>query len=186
MIELNKIYCENCLDTMARMPDEFIDLTVTSPPYDGLRDYNGYVFDFEKIAKELFRVTKKGGVVVWVVSDQTINGCESLTSFKQAIYFVEQCGFNLHDTMIYKKNSLAYPTFDKYYPCFEYMFVFSNKNPKIINLISDRSNNQSGKRISGSERGIDGILNETSGSKNKRFIKNNGTRFNIWEYNTGW
>jgi len=101
MIELNKIYNENCLDTMARMPDNFIDLTVTSPPYDNLRDYKGYSFDFESIAKELYRVTKEGGVVVWVVGDATINGSETGTSFRQALYFKE-IGFNLHDTMIYQ------------------------------------------------------------------------------------
>ena len=103
-METNVIYNENCLDTMARMKDNFIDLVVTSPPYDGLRTYNGYSFPFEDIAKELYRVTKEGGVVVWNVSDSTINGSESLTSFKQAIYFVEECGFNLHDTMIYATN----------------------------------------------------------------------------------
>ena len=99
-LELNKIYNESNLDTMKRMPDNFVDLTVTSPPYDGLRTYNGYSFPFEDIAKELFRVTKNGGVVVWIVGDSTINGCESLTSFKQALYFKE-IGFNVHDTMIY-------------------------------------------------------------------------------------
>ena len=65
-MEINKIYNENCLDTMAMMPDGFIDLTVTSPPYDNLRDYNCYSFDFEAVAKESYRVTKQGGVVVWV------------------------------------------------------------------------------------------------------------------------
>ena len=117
---------------MARMEDNFIDLTVTSPPYDGLRKYNGYSFDFESIAKELFRVTKKGGVVVWVVGDETKNFCESLTSFKQAIYFVEDCGFNLLDTMIYHKSNYApaYPTLRRYANTFEYMFVFSKGKPK--------------------------------------------------------
>ena len=57
---------------MARMPDGFVDLTVTSPPYDNLRTYNGYCFDFENVAKELFRITKQGGIVVWVVGDATI------------------------------------------------------------------------------------------------------------------
>ena len=99
MIEINKNYNENCLETMAKMPDCFVDLTVTSPPYDGLRTYNGYSFPFEDIAKALYRVTKKGGVVIWVVNDSTKNGSESLTSFKQALYFKE-IGFNVHDTMI--------------------------------------------------------------------------------------
>jgi site-specific DNA-methyltransferase (adenine-specific) len=131
-MEINKIYNENCLDTMSRMPDNFIDLTVTSPPYDNLRDYKGYTFDFESIAKELFRVTKQGGVVVWVVGDATINGSETGTSFKQALYFKE-IGFKLHDTMIYEKNSSSYPSSAKsnrYTQIFEYMFVFSKGKPK--------------------------------------------------------
>ena len=81
-MEINKIYNENCLETMAKMPDNFIDLTVTSPPYDNLRTYKGYSFDFENVAKELFRVTKQGGVIIWVVGDQTKDGSESGTSFK--------------------------------------------------------------------------------------------------------
>ena len=100
-MDVNTIYNENCLDTMARMPDGFVALTVTSPPYDNLRSYNGYEFDFEPIARELFRVTKKGGVVVWVVGDATINGSETGTSFRQALYFKE-IGFNL-ETMVWEK-----------------------------------------------------------------------------------
>ena len=103
-MEINKIYNENCIDTMAKMPDNFIDLTVTSPPYDNLREYKGYSFAFEEIAKELFRIIKQGGVLVWVVADATINGSESGTSFKQALYFKE-IGFNLHDTMVYRKEN---------------------------------------------------------------------------------
>ena len=82
-LEINKCYNENCLDTMARMPDGFVDLTVTSPPYDDLRTYNGYCFDFEAVAKELFRVTKDGGVVVWVVGDATIKGSEMAIPWRQ-------------------------------------------------------------------------------------------------------
>jgi site-specific DNA-methyltransferase (adenine-specific) len=134
MIEINKNYNENCLDTMARMEDNFIDLTVTSPPYDNLRNYKGYSFDFETIAKELYRITKDGGVVVWVVGDATINGSETGTSFRQALFFI-QCGFNLHDTMIYSK--LKYPplTHKRYEQSFEYMFVLSKGKPKTFNPI---------------------------------------------------
>ena len=103
-MEINKIHNENCLSTMAQMPDGFIDLTVTSPPYDNLRKYNGYEFDFEPIARELFRVTKKGGAVVWVVCDKTIDGDESGTSFRQALFFKE-INFKLWDTEIYAKNN---------------------------------------------------------------------------------
>lgn len=130
-MEINKIYNENCLNTMARMPDNFVDLTVTSPPYDNLRDYKGYSFDFESVAKELFRVTKKGGVVVWVVGDATIEGSETGTSFKQTLFAME-CGFNLHDTMIYQKSTPPL-THNRYEQNFEYMFVWSKGNPNTFN-----------------------------------------------------
>ena len=101
-MELNKIYNMDCLEGLRTIDDCGIDLTVTSPPYDNLRTYNGYSFDFENIAKELYRVTKDGGVVVWIVGDATIKGSETGTSFRQALFFKE-VGFNLHDTMIYQK-----------------------------------------------------------------------------------
>ena len=133
-MEINKCYNENCLDTMAMMPDGFVDLTVTSPPYDNLRTYNGYCFDFENVAKELFRVTKDGGVVVWVVGDATIKGSETGTSFRQALYFKE-IGFNLHDTMMYRKINYIPLTHNRYEQEFEYMFVFSKGKPKTFNPI---------------------------------------------------
>jgi len=131
--ELNKIYNEPNLETMSRMPDNLIDLTVTSPPYDGLRTYNGYSFPFEEIAKELYRVTKQGGVVVWVVGDATVKGSETGTSFKQALFFKE-CGFNLHDTMIYHRKSMPL-THNRYEQWFEYMFILSKGKPKTFNPI---------------------------------------------------
>ncbi len=127
MIETEKIYCENCLETMSRMPDGFVSLTVTSPPYDNLRSYNGYEFDFEPIARELYRVTKKGGVVVWVVGDATINGSETGTSFRQALYFKE-IGFNLHDTMIWHREAMPL-SHNRYEQHFEYMFIFAKNAP---------------------------------------------------------
>jgi site-specific DNA-methyltransferase (adenine-specific) len=137
-IELNKIYNESNLDTMARMPDNFVDLTVTSPPYDGLRTYNGYSFPFEDIAKELFRVTKQGGVLVWIVGDATKNGSESGTSFRQALYFMD-VGFNLHDTMIYSSRKPPL-THNRYEQEFEYMFVFSKGRPNTFNPIKIKTN----------------------------------------------
>ena len=137
-MEINKIYNENCLDTMAKMPDNFVDLVVTSPPYDNLRDYKGYSFPFEDIAKELFRVVKFGGVVVWVVGDATINGSETGTSFKQALYFKE-IGFNLHDTMIWRKPNPIPTQSTRYQQEFEYMFVFSKGHIKIFNPIKVKS-----------------------------------------------
>ena len=149
-MEINKIYNENCIETMARMSDGFVDLTVTSPPYDNLRDYNGYSFPFEEVAKELFRVTKGGGVVVWIVGDETKKFCESLSSFKQAIFFVESCGFNLLDTMIWEKPNYApgYPTLRRYDNTFEFMFVFSKGKPKTCELICDKPKKESSKQRS--------------------------------------
>lgn len=149
MIEINKNYNESNLETMAKMPDCFVDLTVTSPPYDGLRTYNGYSFPFEDIAKELFRITKDGGVLVWVISDATVKGNESGTSFKQALYFKE-LGFNLHDTMIWIKDGGGAVGSNKCYTQnFEYMFVFSKGKINTTNLIYDKPNASFGKDKSG-------------------------------------
>ena len=130
---MNQVIQGDSLEILKTLEDNSIDLTVTSPPYDNLRIYNGYTFDFEGIAKELFRVTKQGGVVVWVVGDSTIKGSESGTSFKQALYFKE-IGFNLHDTMIYQKSTPPL-THNRYEQNFEYMFVFSKGKPNIFNGI---------------------------------------------------
>ena len=136
-MEVNKIICGDCLEVMPNIPDKFIDLTVTSPPYDNLRDYEGYKFDFENIAKELYRITKKGGVVVWIVGDATIKGSETGTSFRQALYF-KKIGFYLHDTMIYKKNNPIPLTHNRYEQYFEYMFVFGKGKPSTFNPIIDK------------------------------------------------
>lgn len=180
--EINRIYNESNCDTMRKMPNEFVDLVVTSPPYDELRNYKGYEWNFEEVAKELYRILKPGGIVVWVVNDSTVDGSETLTSFKQAIYFKENCGFSMHDTMIYEKNGASYPTQERYYQCFEYIFVLSKGTPKTINLLADRRN----KWIEGSwgkrtRRNKDGELVTGDKIQAKEF----GVRFNIWRYNTG-
>lgn len=180
-MEINKIYNEDCIETMKRMPDGLVNLTVASPPYDGLRTYNGYSFNFEEIAKQLYRVTKEGGVVVWVVGDSVINGGESGTSFRQALFFM-QCGFLLHDTMIYEKAGCSMPSESRYFQCFEYMFVFSKGRPSTVNLLKDRKNRfterwGTGKKVRDKEGNF-------SARKNYD-IKQFGTRFNIWRYSAG-
>lgn len=135
-MEINKIYNEDCMLTMKRMPDNFVDLVVTSPPYDDLRNYNGYSFEFGDVAKELYRIIKQGGVVVWIVGDATIDGSETGTAFKQALYFKE-IGFSLHDTMIYYKNNPMPQTGKRYHQHFEYMFCFSKGQPKTFNPIME-------------------------------------------------
>ena len=135
---------------MKTLKDNSIDLTVTSPPYDNLRTYNGYSFDFEGIAKELFRVTKEGGVVVWVVGDATIKGSETCTSDRQKLYFKDVCGFNVHDTMIWTKDGGGAVGSNKCYTQnFEYMFVFSKGKINTTNLIYDKPNASFGKDKSG-------------------------------------
>jgi len=132
---LNKIIAGDCIEAMKNFGENSIDLTITSPPYDDLRSYTGYEFPFEKIAEELFRVTKEGGVVVWVVSDATIKGSETGSSFKQALYFKE-VGFNLHDTMIFQKTNPIPQIYRKRYNNqFEYMFVLSKGTVKTHNPI---------------------------------------------------
>ncbi len=135
-MELGKIYHENCLVTLDRMPDDLIDMTITSPPYDDLRDYNGYHFPVEEIAASLYQKTKPGGVVIWVVGDRTLNGDETLTSFRHAITF-QEAGFKVHDTMIYAKNNpIPSDCGKRYRQCFEYMFCFSKGQPATFNPIT--------------------------------------------------
>lgn len=196
-MDINKIYNEDCLETMRRMLDNSVDMVMTSPPYDdmdedfnpipkrGLRDYKGYSWDFKAIAKEIYRVLKDGGVLVWVVNDLTIDGKETLSSCYQKIYF-NKVGFNIHDTMIYSKAGIQYPTHTRYYPRFEYMFILTKGSPKTYNPIKDRRNKYYDTVISGRERNKNGELTEMSGSKKRRRIKEFGVRWNIWEYATGW
>lgn len=177
---INKIICGNHLEILPGISDDTIHLTVTSPPYDDLRNYEGYIFNWKKLIPELYRITKKGGVVVWVVGDMTKDGSETGTSFRQSLYFMK-CGFKLHDTMIYEKPS-PNPETVRYYQSFEYMFVFSKGKPKTINLITDKINTQYGRSIHGTQRKKDGsLVQRLKCTKIKLF----GIRYNIWRYKTG-
>ena len=139
-MDLNKVLYGNSVDVMKTFPDNLVDMTITSPPYDSMRRYEGGSYDFEMFkgqAEQLYRITKEGGVVVWVVRDGTKNGSESGTSFKQALYFME-CGFKLYDTMIYAKNYFVPLTHRRYEQQFEYMFVFSKGRPKTFNGLREK------------------------------------------------
>ena len=167
---------------MNSMVNDFIDLVITSPPYDEMREYSGNsLIDFEKIASELHRVVKPGGVVVWVVGDQTVKGNESGSSFRQALFFKE-IGFNLFDTMIYLKPPRGACGNNKtYWQSFEYMFVFSKGQPKTINLIKDRLNIESRSGDRGTKRLPDGSLLKVQ----RGGYKGTGRRTNVWEYRIG-
>lgn len=181
-MESNTLIVGDCIEVLSSFEDQSIDFILTSPPYDNLRDYRGYDFDFEQIAQQLIRVLKNGRCLVWVSADQTIDGGESGNSFRQALYFIEN-GLILHDTMIYQKNGPPYPDQVRYYQVFEYMFVFAKGKPTIFNPISDRKN-----EWFGTKWGMSRTKRQTDGSLKKQAYKDvekYGVRFNIWKYKTG-
>ena len=183
---LNKFINGDSLEILQSMPDDAIDLIVTSPPYDDLRDYNKEIiwsFDkFKDIARELYRVMKKGGVIVWVVGDKTKSGNKSLSSFKQALYF-QELGFNIYDVIIYEKTGSAPPHPNRYFNTFEYMFIISKGKPKTINLLKDKKNKWGGHETYAeiTRREKDGSLTK----KGKKTINEFGIRTNIWRYANG-
>jgi DNA modification methylase len=183
-----ELYLGDCLERMKEIPDGSVDLTVTSPPYDNLRTYNGNNEQWgehvwKAVLAELYRITKDGGVVVWVVGDATIKGSETGTSFKQALWAME-CGFRLHDTMIYAKNNVYAhdPRNKRYKQCFEYMFVFSKGKPNTYNEIKDKPNKNAGKKLGGTKgRTKEGVKRDLK----PVIMSDFQARFNIWSYTTG-
>jgi DNA modification methylase len=179
----NQIIEGNCVEVMRQFDNESIDLTVTSPPYDDLRNYKGFIFPFEDIAKELYRITKQGGVVVWVVNDATINGSETGTSFKQALY-IREIGFNLHDTMIFKKtNPIPQIYRRRYNNEFEFMFVFSKgtvktHHPLMVDCL------HAGLELNGTTY-KNFSKNEQVREKLAKPVKDKKIKGNIWEYVVG-
>lgn len=171
------IYTGDCVDFMRNLKDGFINLTVTSPPYDNLRNYNGYSFDFEGVATELYRVTAMGGVVVWIIGDK-VNGGRSLTSFRQAIFF-QDIGFQMHDVMIYRKKNTPFMRSNAYTNCFEFMFILSKGKPSVFNPLKDKTK-RNGREMLVTNKGADGINRKIEATLNKE-----KTRVNIWEYAVG-
>jgi len=185
----NKIFCGDCRKILKEIDTCSIPLTITSPPYDQLREYSGgsgkaWNFEvFKPIAQQIFRVTKQGGIVVWVVGDATVNGSETGTSFRQALYFME-CGFNLHDTMIYEKANISFPESNRYYNAFEYMFVFSKGKPKTFNPIKTK-NPLGGKPVTSTKRGKNGIVIKDHGYVTKKLRPDYSVIRNVWIIQNG-
>ena len=183
---LNKINKGNNVTIMKKFPENSIDLVVTSPPYDDLRDYeNKLVWDFtsfKKVANELYRVLKKGGTLVWIIGDKTKDGNKSLTSFKQALYF-QKIGFYMYDVIIYEKAGSGPPHSKRYFNTYEYMFILTKGKPKTVNLLRDKKNSCAGMTTFTdiTRREKDGTLT----NKGKKVIKEYGVRTNIWRYNNG-
>jgi site-specific DNA-methyltransferase (adenine-specific) len=182
-----KLFNDDCLKVLPTIPDKSVDLIITSPPYDNIRDYNNLstwnFAIFKKITNQLSRVLKDGGVIVWIVNDATIKGSESGTSFKQALYFKE-IGLNLHDTMIWQKETFTAVGSIKtrYAPVFEYMFILSKGKPKTFNPIIDKLNKSFGRKYHGTIRQKNGTTKKVI-NQGKLFNKF-GIRFNIWNINT--
>lgn len=174
----------DCLEVMRGMESGSVDLTVTSPPYDNLRTYNGYSWDFEAIARELYRVTKDGGVVVWVVGDATIKGSETGSSFRQALYFKDVCGFNLHDTMIFASHKPPL-THRRYEQKFEYMFVLSKGRPVTFNGLRQSTTTPGRIAPSRAYRQRDGHLSPMNGGPTGQTRPETTLRGNIWTMMTG-
>ncbi len=178
MINIDNIYCTDCIEGMKNIDNNTIDLILTSPPYDNLRNYQGFNFDFENTATEIYRIIKKGGIVVWVVGDKIHNGNKSLTSFKQALYF-QKIGFNIHDIMIYKKLNTPFMRSNAYTNCFEFMFVLSKGSPKTFNPLKTKTKRH-GKEMLVAGKKADGINNKVLAE-----LKEEKTLTNIWEYAVG-
>jgi site-specific DNA-methyltransferase (adenine-specific) len=176
--EINNIYNIDCLIGMKNMPTESVDLVVTSPPYDDLRNYNGYKFKFEEIAIEIFRIMKKGGVVVWVVGDKIKNGDRSLTSFRQALFF-QDIGFNVHDIMIYQKKNTPFMRSNAYTNSYEFMFVFSKEKVNTFNPLKTKTVRYGLEKLVYNKK-ADGINNKVMAE-----LKKEKTLTNIWGYAVG-
>jgi len=172
------LHLQDCIEWMQSVDSDSIDMTLTSPPYDKIRNYEGYSFDFESTAKELYRITKPGGVVIWNVADQTVNGSETCTSMKQALYFVE-CGFKLHDTMIYLKKNPMPSSGERYHQSWEYIFCFSKGVPNTFNPIEVECK-YANLNANQKYRGVDG-------KKNYKVTKRNAVSKvkNVFEYIIG-
>ncbi len=175
--QVSGLFVGDCIDFMQVMPQGCVDLTVTSPPYDSLRNYRGYHFDFEKVAKGLYRVTAEGGVVVWVVGDR-IKGGRSLTSFRQGLYF-QKMGFNMHDIIIYQKKNTPFMRSNAYTNCYEFMFILSKGSPKTFNPLKAQTARH-GFEMVVHNKGPDGVNKKTL-----KELKKQKTRTNIWSYAVG-
>lgn len=176
----NTIYTGDNVETLRQFPDACIDLVVTSPPYDNLRTYGGHTWDFEGVARELTRVLKPGGVIVWVVADATVNGSETLTSMRQAIHFKDVCGLRVHDTMIWAKPNFSAvgALVSRYAPTWEYMFVLSKEALKTFNPLKDRPCKTAGAKKVGTIRQQDG---STKRKSNEGWVQPEfGQRYNVW------
>lgn len=173
----------DCVDVLQTLPDESVQLCVMSPPYDNLRTYKGHSWNFESLAAQLFRVLCKGGVLCWNVGGQYVSGSLSLVKLKQAIFFVEQCGFRFHQNITYEKLNFSHPSFNRYHEVAEDVYVMSKGKPRCFNPIKDKKNATAG---CVGNLGVN-TFTERDGSKSvrtKKVTAEFGMRHNIWRGKT--
>lgn len=182
MTDALQIICGDAAESLLSLAEGSVDLFVTSPPYDNLREYGGHSWDFEATARAMFRAVKLGGVVCWNVGDSVVDGSETLTSFRQAIYFKDVCGFRVHDTMIYERGNFGHPEKVRYHQLFEYIFILSKGSPVTFNPLMDKKNAWAGTGPFGvsTMRNANGSLVK----KNRNVIAEYGMRSNVWRCKT--
>ena len=131
-IQVNKIICEDNITYLKTLPDECIDFVITSPPYDALRDYNGYKLDLHGLGVELLRVLKDGGICVMVIQDSTRDFAKSLTSFRTIVDWCDNIGFRLFECNIYNRQGTEGAWWKKRFRVdHEYMPIFlKGKRPQ--------------------------------------------------------
>jgi DNA modification methylase len=177
-----KIIQGDCIEVLKTLPAESVQCCVTSPPYDALRTC--YLpLNFEGAAAAIHRVLSPGGVLSWNVADQMVNGSETLTAMRQAIFFVDQCGFLMHDTMIYQKRNFSHPEKNRYHQVWEYVFVLTKGPIRTFNPIMDRPNLTAGKV---GNLGVNTFTEAdgTKGVREKKMTREMGMRHNVWLGNT--
>ena len=174
LFSLDSVICGDNCEVMRQWPDECIDLVVTSPPYDDLREYGKHEWDFYGVAWNLKRILKPGGVIVWVVMDATKEGSETGTSMRQALHF-QEIGLNLHDTMVYQTSKP--PMNDRrYQAAWEYMFVLSKGTPKTWNPLKVPTKH-AGESVNGTYWNADGTM---KGRHGKNPVAEKSVRENVW------
>lgn len=176
------IKCGDSSEVLSGMETDSVECCVTSPPYDKLRHYGGHTWNFEQTARELYRVMVSGGIICWNVGDSMVNGSETLTSFRQALFFKDVCGFNVHDTMIYEKSNFGHPEKVRYHQLFEYVFILSKGEPRCFNPLRDKPNAWAGTGPFGvsTMRMASGEQKE----KKRNVIADFGMRGNVWRCKT--
>ena len=177
MNQYNKFCVGNAVDVLNNIPKNIVDLTITSPPYEDLRNYNGYTFNAQSMLESIFNVTKEGGVCVWVVGDK-INGGRSLVSFEHA-FLAKKCGFIVHDVMIYQKKNTPFMRSNAYTNCYEFMFIFSKGKPSTFNPLKMPT------KRSGMETAVFNKKSDAINKKRPVELKKEKTKPNIWQYAVG-